>query len=281
MRKYFVSSLIIAAVLAAGCTRVGPGYVGVKVSMAGDDKGVGSVPSTTGWTFYNPFLSSVYEYPTFNQTTQWTKSTEDDGVNEEITFNNADQMLIGVDVNVSYSLDPSKIPAFYVKFRSDDLRNFTHGYLRNEARDQFVAHAGKYKIDQIMGDNATFVDEVKASLQKRVAIYGVNIDQFGIIGAPRPPQVVVDAINAKVHATQLAIQKQNELVQAQADAAKVVAAAEGQAQARLKTAEAEATANRKIAESITPTLVEYQRTQKWNGALPQVTGGGAALFTLK
>ncbi len=53
------------------------------------------------------------------------------------------------------------------------------------------------------------------------------IDQFGFIGSPRPPQSVIDAINAKVQAQQIAVQKQNELVQSQADAAKLVAAAEG------------------------------------------------------
>ena len=62
------------------------------------------------------------------------------------------------------------------------------------------------------------------------------IDQFGFIGSPRPPSSVIDAINAKVQAQQIAVQKQNELVQAQADAAKLVAAADGQAKAQVAIA---------------------------------------------
>lgn len=280
--KRFICTLGLCALLSvsAACTRVGPGYVGIKVSMAGDDKGVNNIPAATGWVFYNPALSSVFEYPTFVQTAKWEKGSEDD-VNEEITFTNKDNMRIAVDISLSYHLDGAKVPAFYVKFRTDDLNQFTHGFLRNVARDQFSEHGGKYTIDQIMGDNAAFVADVRNDFQTEVAPIGIVIDQFGIIGAARPPQGVIEAINGKIHATQLAQQKQNELVQAQADAAKEVAKTEGYAKSVLIRADAEATANRKIAESITPTLVELRRLEKWNGVLPQVAGGASPFITLK
>lgn len=40
-------------------------------------------------------------------------------------------------------------------------------------------------------------------------------------------------------------------------------------------AEAQAEANRKIAESLSDTLIEYQKVQKWDGKLPTVSGGNA------
>lgn len=33
-----------------------------------------------------------------------------------------------------------------------------------------------------------------------------------------------------------------------------------------------------VAESITPTLIEYQKIQKWNGELPQVSGAGSGIL---
>lgn len=278
-------ALIVAIVSLVGCTRVGPGYVGIKVSMAGDSRGVDSAPAVTGWAFYNPMLSSVYEYPTFVQTAVWSKSPNEgdsdcDKCNEEISFTNADNMKIDADISLSYHLEASKVPAFYVKFRNDDLRHFTHGYLRNVARDQFNEHGGKYRIDAIMGDNGAFVADVRRSLQAELSPIGVVIDQFGFVGAPRPPQGVIDAINGKIHATQLAQQKQNELVQAQADAAKEVAKTEGYAKSVTIRADAESAANRKIADSLSPTLVEYQKVQRWNGVMPQVTSGGGMIMSL-
>lgn len=271
--------IAILAICISGCTRVGPGYVGIKVSMAGDEKGVSSAPAVTGWTFYNPLLSSVYEYPTFVQTAVWTANPKEGSENnEEITFTNADQMKVSVDVSLSYHLDPSKVPAFYVKFRSDDLSKFTHGFLRNYARDMFNEHAGKYKIEQVMGDNAAFIKDVKDSLQAAVASIGVELDQFGLIGSPRPPDAVIEAINSKVHATQLAQQKQNELIQVEADMAKERSKTDTYARNTLTMADAQATANRKIAESITPNLIHLRQLEKWDGKLPYLNGGSTNPF---
>lgn len=260
---------------ACGTTRIPPGYVGIIVNQSGTDRGVDSYPATTGRVWYNPFNTSVYEYPTYAQNVVWTKSVEEGkALNEEISFTNKDKMLISVDVNMSYQLQPEKVPAFYVKFRSDDLMTFTDGFMHNAARDAFNTEAGRYSIDEIMGDNAKFLADVRTTLQNNLGPLGVNIIQFGIIGAPRPPQAVIDQITASVHATQLTQQKVNELQQVKADADKVVAKAQGEADGRIKQANAEAEANKTIAASISPTLVEYLRVQKWDGALPQVTGGG-------
>ena len=77
-------------------------------------------------------------------------------------------------------------------------------------------------------------------------------------------------------------EKQNELQQSQADAAKRVAAAEGEAKAQIAIAQGEAESNRVRAASISPQIIEWQKLAvtdrwitKWNGAVPSVqTGGG-------
>ena len=52
--------------------------------------------------------------------------------------------------------------------------------------------------------------------------------------------------------------------------------AEGKAEATRIKADAEAEANKKIAESLTPELIEKQKIDKWNGDVPKVQGGNAA-----
>lgn len=275
--------VVLVVLFTPACTRVGPGYVGVKVSMAGDTRGVDAAPAVTGWVFYNPLLSDVYEWPTFVQQVVLTHNlNEGNAVNEEITFTNADQMVIAADISFAYTLDGTKVPAFYTKFRTDDMNQFSHGYLRSLIRDKFNEIGGKYKIENIMGDNAAFIAEVKAAVQTDVTAFGVILEpQFGFIGAPRPPQAVIDMINAKVGAIQLAQQKQNELIQVQADAAKAIAQTEGYARSVTIRAEAEAAANIKVASSLTPNLIELRRLEKWNGVLPQVAGDVNPFITLK
>ena len=84
-----------------------------------------------------------------------------------------------------------------------------------------------------------------------------------------PPQELLDAVNAKTKAIQQAIQSENEVRQAQAEAKKKVATAEG-----------EAAANRALTSSIDPKLLQWESmkiqreaVQKWDGKMPTVMSG--------
>ena len=254
--------VVIIGGLGSACTTVSPGHVGIVVNQWGSEKGVSDYTARTGTIAYNPITTSVFNYPTYMQNVVWTKNlSEGNPLNEEITFTIRGNMAISVDVSLAYQLDASKVPHFYVQFRSNEL-------------------GGKYELDMIMGDNADFINAVKNELKNRVGRYGVLIEQFGIIGAPRPPDDVIKGINAKIGATQLAVQKQNEIMQAEADAKKAIATAEGQAQARIKQAEGEAVANERLTRSLSPMLLQWRQLQiqadsinKWNGQMPQFTGG--------
>lgn len=274
MRKTLLGVFVVG--LLVGCTRINPGHVGIEVNMAGSQRGVQDFVVKTGWVYYVPGKTQVFEYPTYVQSYVWTHDEKEGSEkNEEITFTTRDQMKVSVDVNLSYSLSAEKVPAFYVKFRSDDIKTFTHGFLRSVARDCFNEAGGRYQVEQIMGDNAAFIKEARVCVEDHVGKYGVEIEQFGIIGAPRPPDGVIAAINLKVQAQQTAMQKQNEVAQAEADARKTVAEANGFAAATLAKATAQAKANKTLAASITPQLLEYTKLQQWDGQLPQVTGGQA------
>ncbi len=271
-----------------GCTHVDAGHVGIEIDSC-SGAGVEPKVAEVGYHATGP-CTSVISYPTYVQTAVWTHNpNEGHPQNEEITFTNADQMQIAVDISIAYQLNPQKVPAFYSKFRADDLDVFTHGFLRNLAREKFDTVAGKYKIEQIMGDNSQFLKEVRDALQKDLDPYGISISQFGFIGAPRPPQSVIDSINAKATATQKALQIELELKQSEAEARKRVAQAEGEAAATKAKAEgdaaatrlradAEAYANQKLTSSLTPPLVQYRQIEKWNGVLPQVTSGSSNLL---
>lgn len=269
--------LAVIASLAIGCTRVSPGHVGIVINNAGTYRGVEDVPMTTGWVWYNPFTQSVLDYPTFVQTAIWTAS-KDEGkkdVNEEIDFNSSDQMRFTADVAVSYSLQDKGVPYFYIKFRSDDLAVFTHGFFRNEARQALNAAADKFSSEEILSTKKDELLKVARDiLATRVAHYGVTIEQFALTGAPRPPQSLVDSINGKVAAIQKAQQAENELREATAQAKKAVAKAEGEAQANIK-----------LSSSLTQSLLEWRKLQiteqaiaKWDGARPMVEGGSSGLL---
>lgn len=281
-------AIMVLAVGLVGCTRVQPGYVGIKVNQWGSDKGVESFPSVTGMQVYNPISTTIFEYPTFVQTAQWTKDAEDDNYSEEVVFNDKDGLTIGTDISLSYQLNPATVPAFYVKFRSDSLTAFTHGFMRNVARDAFNEVAGTMSAEEIYGaQKEAFLQKVRTRVNKEVNNFGVEVQQLGVIGGMRLPPNVIEALNNKIKATQVAQQKENELRATQADAAKQVAEAEGQAKAWIATAEGTAKANQIVQNSLTPGVVEWKKLEiqqiqvsRWNGQLPTTVAGQGTPFIL-
>jgi regulator of protease activity HflC (stomatin/prohibitin superfamily) len=267
---------VLLLVLLAGCNVVGAGHVGVKINMTGDNRGVGQIPLVTGYVFYNPLTQRVFEYPTYVQTAVWTRDPhEGSALNEEISFNTKEGLGITGDISLSYQLDALKVPAFYVKFRSDDLTAFTHGFMRNVARDAFNEVGGKYAVEEVYGPKKDeFLRSVREQINAQMAPFGVELQQLGFVGAPRLPSLVTEALNQKLEAQQIALKTQNEVLTAQAEAQKAVAKAKGEAEA-----------NRVLTASLTPTLLEWRRLQiteqavaRWNGQRPQVEGSGAGIL---
>ncbi len=271
LMKPLLAAVLCSIALTSGCgyNNVPPGYAGIVVEFYGGDKGVDEIPVVTGVQWYNPWLKTVLEYPTFTQTATWENQ-------EEMVFGSSEGLRFSGDVSLSYELLADKVPAFYVKFRSDDLYTFTHGYMRNVAREAFSDIAARYTAEELY---STKTEEFRKLVQERVnnqvQPYGVVVTQFGIIGRLKPPDVIADRINAKVGAIQKAQQAENELRERQAEAAKRVADAKGDAESQITRARGEAEANAILSASITPSLIAWREIQvkqnfvdRWNGAAP-------------
>jgi regulator of protease activity HflC (stomatin/prohibitin superfamily) len=282
--------IILIATAGIGCAeRIDPGHVGIVVNYYGTDKGVDSFPAVTGMNWYNPITTDIFEYPTYVQTTQWTREdTSTSPGNEEVIFNDKDGLSIGVDMSLSYQLIPDKVPAFYVKFRTQNLDAFTHGFMRNIARDAFNELGVLYTAEEIYGaKKEEFLAKVRDRINKQVNDYGVDVAQFGVVGAMRLPENVVQALNNKIQATQDAQRVENELRKAQAEAQKAIAQAQGEAQSQIVRAEGTAKANNIIASSISATLVEWRRIEvqektlwRWNGQMPGTVVNGSVPYIL-
>jgi regulator of protease activity HflC (stomatin/prohibitin superfamily) len=277
--------LILLVVLSSALirvTRIEAGHVGVEINLAGQQRGASEIPVRTGWVVYSPLSTQIIEFPTYVQTVKWTKDlSEGHPINEEMGFNSKEGMEIFVDVSLSYAIEPSKAPDFYVKYRVDDMDIFTHGILRDIVRNSLNEVASTYVVEDIYGEKkAEFLGKVQTKIEQKTAPVGVNVQQFGFIGAPRVPTVIATAITAKAQAIQQAERARNELATTQAEAAKKIAEAEGDAKSLVTRAQGEADANRIRQNSLTPQLLELRRIEnnrvmidKWNGQLPTVQSG--------
>ena len=274
--------LLVFGIFLVRVTRIEAGHVGVEINLAGKQRGASEIPIRTGWVVYSPLSTQIIEFPTFVQTVKWTKDVnEGHPVNEEMGFNSKEGMEIFVDVSLSYAIEPTKVPDFYVKYRVDDMERFTHGILRDVVRNSLNEVASTYVVEDIYGEKkAEFLRKVQSMIEQKMSSVGVSVQQFGFIGAPRVPSVIAAAITAKAQAIQQAERARNELATTQAEAAKKIAEAEGDAQSQINRAKGEAESNRIRQSSLTPQLLELRRLEiqramidKWNGQLPTVQSG--------
>jgi len=274
--------LLLLSLFLFRVTRIEAGHVGVVINLAGQQRGASEIPVRTGWVLYSPLSTQIIEFPTYVQTVKWTKDlSEGHPINEEMGFNSKEGMEIFVDVSLSYAIEPTKVPDFYVKYRVGDMEVFTHGILRDVVRNSLNEVASTYAVEDIYGEKkAEFLRKVQAMIEQKMAPVGVGVQQFGFIGAPRVPAVIATAITAKAQAIQQAERARNELQTTQAEAAKKIAEAEGDAKSLVMRAQGESDANRIRQNSLTPQLLELRRIEnnralidKWNGQLPTVQSG--------
>jgi regulator of protease activity HflC (stomatin/prohibitin superfamily) len=282
----FLGTLIVLAFL-GGITyltfldKVPAGHVGVKVHLLGTEKGVGSEELGPG-RYLIGFNEQLFLFPTFTQNYVWTATNDDGSPNDEgMTFQSGQGLDIGADVGITYSVDATKVSTLFERYRKG-LPEITDGQLRNMVRDALVGEASKMTVEAIYGAGKTeMMQRVEEKVRTQVAPFGIKVERVYWIGKLRLPEQVIAAINSEISANSQARQRENEVAASKAEADKARAVAAGEADAITALAEAQAEANTKLARSITPELVEYLQAQKWDGALPQVTGGATPLISLK
>jgi regulator of protease activity HflC (stomatin/prohibitin superfamily) len=269
--------VVLLVLLPTAMTYINPGHVGIVIHRVGG--GVDPTPLSPGLHARNPLTTGIEEYPTYMQTVVLARAAEGAPRNDEINVNSVEGQPVSLDVSLSFELDASKTPALYTTFRTD-IEHIQHGYVKQAIRQALQEVLGSEPIADMLGPKkAEVVGRTQQLIATRLAPYGFVVKQF-TINEIRAPAEVMAAINTKNVMQQQALTAQNELqknqFQAQGDSIK----AAGRAKAILAEAEAQAKANRLLSESITPTLVQYEMSKRWNGQMPQVTGGGVPMIQL-
>lgn len=279
-----LKSIAVIVVLVLGilttissCEIIDAGHVGVKVNMYGSGKGVNNVTACTGWVFYNPITTKVYEFPTFIQHKEYKNSEEGDN---SFTVNTKDGSEFRVAPILNYSVAADKAPSIFAKYRRT-LPELEEGFLKTAIYDAFRLATNKYTAEQLISNRALFEVEVRRLLEAQIVKEGFIVNQF--TSNLEYPVSFKNAINAKNNAVQAALTAENQVQTATAQAKIKVAKAQGDAEALLTNARAEAESNKLRQTTLTPMLLQQQWIEKWDGALPstQLASGANTMYGLK
>ena len=132
------------------------------------------------------------------------------------------------------------------------------------------AVTAKYTAEELITKRPAVSEAMRRNLMDRLIVNNIAVDAFSIVTFSFS-KVFTEAIESKQTAEQLALKAKRDL-----DRIKI------EAEQKITTARAEAESLRLQRANISPDLIELRKIEanmkaieKWNGILPQVTGGGA------
>lgn len=283
-RVIFAGILAVSAIGLTGCERatVPAGYVGVKVDLYGDEKGVQQQEVGVGkyWLTWN---EEIYQFPTFNQLHNY---------DQPFNFQTKDSMTVSAKIGVEYYVDRSKVTTIFQTYRKG-VQEITEVNIRQNISDALIKEAGSMDIGTLTGDGKTqLLESVTKHLKQKLDPVGIVLVKLSYTDDLVYPPKVTASINDKIEATQKALLRENEIQQVKAEAQKRIEAARGEAESKRLQAQGEADAKILIAkgdaESIelrgaalrkNPEIMQLEAINKWNGVTPvYMTSGAQAPF---
>ena len=307
MKKGALGGIIAALIIfggiviyLTGLNKVPAGYVGVvyniSTGVSGDVVGQGWhwVPPTKKVTIYSIGIEQSY------LTSEDKGDSPDD---ESFSTPTADGKSLKVDLEFSYMFDRDRIADTFVMFKGQNGKTVKDTFIKPKMRAWTQEVTAKYPVTDVFGDKRQELNEaLDIYLKEKFEPYGIIIDTVNFtniqtdnetsaaiqkkVTAQQELELAnIEARTAKIQADKdkevalIEAEKNKEMAEIQAEQAKIKA--NGEAEAKRISAQAEAEANRKIAESLTPELIEKMKIERWSGNVPQVQGSGVPILNIE
>ena len=292
--------LIVALVCGVMCTsKVPAGYVGVVYNMNG---GIEGDTLSQGWHMVAPTKKVTLYSIGIEQSYLTTEAKGDSPKDESFSIPTSDGKTVRVNLEFSYRFDADRVADTFVRFKGKSGESIKETFIKPKIVAWTQEVSANYPVADIFGDKRTVINaELDTYLREKFEPYGIIIDTVNFTDISVDDETAA-AIQKKVNAQQnkelAQIEAETAAIQAEKDrqgatinaerdkevaqieADKKLISAQADADALLIAAEAEANANKKIAESLTPELIEKIKYDKWDGTVPKVIGGTTPIVDL-
>lgn len=288
-------ALILGLICGIACLeKVPAGYVGVVYNMNG---GVDGEILTQGWHIVSP-TKKVTTYSIGLEQSYLTSEKKGDSPNDEsFSILTSDGKTVTVNLEFSYRFDESRVAETFVMFKGKSGETIKDTFIKPKVVAWTQEVSANYPVTDIFGDKRTQINaELDVYLRDKFNQYGIIIDtvnftdisvdeetaaaiQKKVTAQQELELATIEAQTAQIQAqkekdvARIAAEKDKEVAQITAE--KALIDANAQADVVRIAAEAEAEANREIAASLTTELIEKIKYERWDGALPTVSGSSA------
>lgn len=240
-----------------------------------------------GWKFHAPFVETVYDISTYTHALHLKPGTTEDGeaFDDTLVIQTQDGQWVSMQAEIQYRVAPEDAHFVFTQFRSNNRDIYENLREKMPAIIQRSVErvTSQYDVVGILGGERTQVqEEIENSVAEELAKYGITMQSFTLVdtdaGDAIEQAIADEAVAQQLVETSKQQQEQQrvinqtelekseaeadrKLVQAQADADRTLVQAKADAEKVKVDAEARAEANQKIANSVTPELIQYEETQ--------------------
>ena len=178
-------------------------------------------------------------------------------------------------VSMLNRIDPAYVNDLYQKVGLD----FADKVIDPAFNDFVKEVVPTYPIGEILPKREEIRQRAMTKLGDNLSRYHIIVDDIYFANIRFSPEYE-GAIEAKQVAQQQVETQKQVLAQREIEAQQKVATAKGEVESILVVAQGQAKANDALSRSISPILVQYKSIEKWNGILPQVSGGAVPFIDL-
>lgn len=194
-----------------------------------------------------------------------------------------DLQEVSAKLALNYHLDASKASVVFTQigvFYKDRIIDPT-------MQEAFKATTAQFTAQELITQREEVKKKAFEFLRERLARSNIIVDDLNVTNFDFSKEFnsAVERANvanreietSRQNLEQTKVKTQTQVVEADAYATATVTKATADGKAKVIAAEAEATANKVIAESLTPAFLTFQAQRTWNGQLPQVMTSGSSV----
>lgn len=190
----------------------------------------------------------------------------------DLTAASRDLQDVATKIAINYHILPETVPEIYRDIGVGYAEKVIYPYEQETNK----AITSQFTAEELITKRDSVRERMKTELKDKLQSRGIVIEEISIINFAFSPSFTT-AIEAKVTAEQLKLKADRDLERIKVEAEQKIASAKAEAEAlRLQKLE------------ITPDLiklrqieVQRQAIEKWNGILPQVTGGAIPFIEIQ
>jgi regulator of protease activity HflC (stomatin/prohibitin superfamily) len=194
---------------------------------------------------------------------------------KEIDASSKEYQMVKMTGMMNFHIDPAYVNDLYQKVGLD----FADKVIDPAFNDFVKEVVPTYPIGEILPKREEIRQRAMKKLGDNLSRYHIIVDDIYFANI-RFSTGYEGAVEAKQVAQQQVETQRQVLAQREIEAQQKVATAKGEAESILVVAQGQARANDALSRSITPILVQYKGIEKWNGILPQVSGGAVPFINL-